>query len=259
MKTGVKIATISAAVLAVAVGLLFIVIPFATTKTTEARLAEALAEAGIPEDLWSIGRAYYVPLLGHLVIEKLQFGEKGGDAFLEAKKVTLVIDTDNEDIFSGSVDAEGLSLIADNIGITAKIFSVKNFSVDKALLEYSPIEAIKKLGSIDLSDAVFTQDGQRYFSLKTFNADLGFSEGKIPFSSSISLKDFVVDVRQFAPLPALRREYRLSNFEINNSISRDKFTAKLAVDGANLFTLTSDLGISLPRELLATGNINDFA
>ncbi|MDR0644827.1 MAG: hypothetical protein LBG05_08000, partial [Treponema sp.] len=93
MNKAVKIVILSAAVVVVALGVLFVVIPLATSKVVEARIGEALAEAGIPEDIWSIDRAYYVPLVGHVVVENLEFGDRNGGAFLEAKKVTLVLDT----------------------------------------------------------------------------------------------------------------------------------------------------------------------
>jgi hypothetical protein len=258
MKKAVKIAIISVAAVAVLAGALFVVIPLATSKEAEARLGEALAEAGIPEDMWSVDRAYYVPLLGHLVAEKLEFGERDS-AFLEAKKVTLALDAGREDLFAGSVDAEELSFLADDTGITVKSFSVKDFSVDRALLGYSPAGALKRLGNIRLSDAVFRQRGQTYFSLGSLNADIGYAEGKIPLPSSVSLKEVVMDSRRFMPLPALRPEYRLSTLELKNSLSGGVYTANLVIDGANLFTLKADLGLSLPRELLASGVISSLA
>jgi hypothetical protein len=144
MKKAVKIAIISAAAVAAAAGALFVAIPLATSKEAEARLGEALAEAGIPEDMWSVDRAYYVPLLGHLVVEKLKFGESGGNDFFEAKKVTLALDTGREDFFAGSVDAQGVSFSADDTGITVKTLSVNGLSVDKALFEYSPVDEVTK-------------------------------------------------------------------------------------------------------------------
>jgi hypothetical protein len=258
MKKAVKIAIISVAVVAVAAGVFFVVIPLATSKEAEARLGEALAEAGIPEDMWSVGRAYYVPLLGHLVVEKLEFGERGS-VFLEAKKVTLAFDTGREDLLAGSVDAQEVSFSADDTGITVKSLSVNDFSVDKALFEYSPVEAVKKLGNIHLSNAVFRQKGRTYFSLERLNVDVGYAEGKIPLPASVLLKEFVMDVRQFTPLPTLRPEYRFSNIELKNSLSGDFYTVNLVIDGSNLFTIKTDIGISLPRELLASGEITNLA
>jgi hypothetical protein len=259
MKKTIKIAILAAAVVAVAAGVLFVVIPLATSKEAEARLGEALAEAGIPEDMWSIDRAYYVPLFGYLVAEKLKFGERGSSDFLEAKKVTLTLDTGREDFFAGSVDAQGVSFSVDDTGVTVKSLSVNDFSVDKALFRYSPTEALKKLESIRLSDAVFRQRGRTYFSLGRLNIDADYDEGKIPRSSSVSLKELVMDVRQFAPLQAVRPEYRLSNFELKNSLSGSLYTIDLLIDGANLFTLKAALGISLPHGLLASGEITDLA
>jgi hypothetical protein len=239
-------------------GILFVVIPFATSKEAEARLGEALAEAGIPEDMWSADRVYYVPLLGHLVVEKINIGEKGGGAFLEAKKVTLALDTSKEGFFAGSVDAQEVSFSADDSSVIVKSLSVNDFSVDQALFEYSPVEAVKKLGNIRLNDAVFKQTGRTYFSLGSLNANVDYAEGKIPLPSSVSLKEFIVDVRQFMPLPALRPEYRLSSIELKDSLSGSVYTIELAIDGANLFTIKIDLGISLPRELLASGEISNL-
>ncbi|MDR2746026.1 MAG: hypothetical protein LBB77_01140 [Treponema sp.] len=239
--------------------ILFAVLPLATSKQTEAKLGEAFAEAGIPEDAWTVGRAYYVPLFGHLVIEKLEFGERGDDAFLEVKKITLALDTGNEALFAGSVDAQDVSFLADNVDITVKSLSANDFSVDKASFGYSPVEAVKKLGKISLSDAVFRQKGQRYFSLGKLNADVGYAEGKIPLSSSISLKEFTMDIRQFMPFSTLRPEYRFSNVEFKNSLSGDAYTVNLVIDGANLFTIKADLGLSLPGEFLASGEMANLA
>jgi hypothetical protein len=258
MKKALKIVIISVAVIVVVAGILFVVIPFATSKEAEARLGEALAEAGIPEDMWSVGRVYYVPLLGHLVVEKIKFGEKG-DAFLEAKKITLALDTRREDILAGSVDAQGVSFSANDTAITFKSLSVNDFSVDKTLFGYSPVEAVKKLGNIRLNDAVFRQKGRTYFSLGGLKADVGYAEGKIPLPSSVSLKEFIMDIRQFMPLPALRPEYRLSSLDLENSLSGGVYTVNLVIDGANLFTIKFNLGISLPRELLTSGEITNLA
>jgi hypothetical protein len=258
VKKGVKIAIISTAIVAAAAAVLFAVIPLVTSKNAEARLGEVLTEAGIPEDMWNIGRAYYVPLLGHLVVEKLEFGERGA-AFLEVKKATLRLDTAGEDIFAGSVDAQDVSFLADDAGITVKNLSVNDFSVDKALFGYSPVEAVKKLGNIHLSDMVFRQRGRSNFSLGRLNADIGYVEGRIPLSSSVSLKEFAVDVRQFTPLPSLRPEYRFSNIDFKTSSSGGVYTVNFVIDGANLFTIKADLDLSLPREFLASGEITGFA
>jgi hypothetical protein len=258
MKKAVKIAVIAAAAVAVAAGLIFVVLPFATSKEAEARLGEALAEAGVPEDMWSVERAYYIPLLGHLALEKLELGERGG-GFLRAEKVTLALDTAREDLLSGSLDARDLSFSAEDAGITVKSLSVNDFSVDRARFEYSPIEAVKKLGKIRLSDAVFRQGGRRYFSLGEFALDAAYTEGKIPFSSSASLKELVMDARQFAPLPALRREYRFSTLALKNSLSGGIYTVNLVIEGADLFSLKADFGVSFPREFLASGEIANFA
>ncbi|MDR2782419.1 MAG: hypothetical protein LBB48_01000 [Treponema sp.] len=256
MKKTEKIAILSSVVIAVVV-VLFVGIPLATSKEAAARLGNALAEAGIPADMWSVKRVYYVPIFGHLVVEKLEFGERDS-AFLEAKKVTLSLDMGREDLFAGSVDARNLSFSAEDTGITVKRLSVHDFSVDKAQFEGSPIEAVKKLGSIRLSDAAFRQ-GQTYFSLGSLNADVGYAEGKIPLHSSVSLKELAIDVRQFAPLPALRPEYRLSQFNLKNSLSGNVNTVRLVIDGTNLFTIKADIGISLPREFLESGEIPLFA
>jgi hypothetical protein len=258
MNKAVKIAIISLAVVVAAMGVLFVVIPLASSKEAEARLGEALAEAGIPDDMWSVDGVRYVPLLGHVVVEKLEFGERDG-IFLQAKKVTLALDNSKKDFLAGSVDAQELSFSADDTSITAKGLSVNNFSVDKELFGYSPVEAVKKLGKIRLSDAVFRQRGRTYFSLGSLNADVNYAEGKIPLPSSISLKDLVMDVRQFISLPALRPEYKLSSLDLKNSISGGAYKINFATEGANLFALKVDLGISLPRELLASGRITNLA
>jgi hypothetical protein len=258
MKKAVKIAIISAAAVAVAAGVLFVVIPLATSKKAESRLGEALAEAGIPEDRWSVGRVYYVPLLGRLVAERLEFGERDG-AFLKAKKVALSLDTSEKDFFAGSVDVQEASFSADDAGVEVKSLSVKGFSVDKALFSRSPFEAVKKLGSIHASGAAFRQEGRTRFSLGSLNAVVGYTEGNIPFSSSVTLKELAMDVRQFAQIPTLLPEYRLSNFELKNSLSGGVYTVNLVIDGADLFTMQVNLGVVLPRSLLASGRMTDLA
>jgi hypothetical protein len=258
MKRAVKLIIISAAVVAVAAGVLFVVFPLATSKEAEARLGETLAEAGIPEDMWSVGRAYYVPLLGHLVVEKLEFGERDG-AFLEAKKAILAIDTSREEFFAGSVEVQEVFFSADDTGITIKNLAVNGFSLDKAQFEYSPFEAVKKLENVRLSDAAFRQNGKTYFSLGELSVDAGYAEGKMPSLSLISLKEFAMDFRPFMPLPALRPEYRLSKFELKNSLSGSVYTVNLVIDGANLFTIEANLGIFLPPSILASGEIIDPA
>ncbi|MDR0785097.1 MAG: hypothetical protein LBE74_04340 [Treponema sp.] len=259
MKKTVKIAIISAAAVAAVAGALFVVIPLATSKQAEARLGEALAEAGIPEDMWSVGRAYYVPLLGRLTVERLEFGERGVGAFLEAKKAVLSLDASKKDFFAGSVEIRDASFSTNDVGVTVKSLSVNDFSVDKALFAYSPFEAVQKLGAIRVSGAAFTQEGRTRFSLGSLNAAVGYAEGKIPFSSSVTLKDLAIDVRQFAQFPALRPEYRLSNLELKNSLSNGVYTVNLVIDEENLFTIKVNLGVSLPHSLIASGRITDLA
>jgi hypothetical protein len=253
-----KLAIILGCALALVLGGLLIVLPLVTSNAAEARLGEFFTEAGIPEDMWRVGRVYYVPLLGHLVIEKLEFGESGG-VFLEVKKVTLALDSGSEDRFAGSVDAQGLSFSEDDNGMTIKSLSVHDFSVDRAQFESSPLEAVKKLGNIHLSDTEFRQNGQTYFSLGKLSADVGYAEGKIPLSSSVSLKEVGLNVRHFTPLPALRPEYRFSNLELKNSFSNGVYMVNLIIDGTDLFTIKVELGIALPQELLASGEITSLA
>ena len=255
MKKGVIIAIISVAAVVVIAVVLFVVVPLATSKEAEANLGEALSEAGIPNNMWSADKVSYVPILGHLVVEKLTFGDKSSGAFIEAKKVTLALNRGSDDLFAGSVDAQGLSFQADDTGITAKSLFVKDFSIDKALFKYSPFESVKKIGKINLSDTAFRQKGRRYFSLGSLNANVGYVEGKIPLSSSVSLKDLVIDIRQFVPLPTLRSEYRFSNLELKNSVSSGIYTVNLVIDGTNLFTINASLGISFPPGLLSSGDI----
>ncbi|MFP3089949.1 hypothetical protein LQZ21_06435 [Treponema sp. TIM-1] len=258
MKKPAKIAISVAAAAALVLGVLLVVFPLVTSKAAEARLGEFFTEAGIPEAMWSVDRAYYVPLLGHLVLEKLAFGESD-NPFLEAKKVTLALDTSRENFFAGSVDAREVSFLEDDTGLTIKSLSVNDFSVDTAQFGYAPVEAVKKLGKIRLNDAVFRQKGQTYFSLGRLSADTGYAEGNIPLSSSVSLKDFVLNARQFTPRPAVRPEYRLSNLELKNSLSGGVYTVNLVIDGAQLFTIKVELGLSLPQELLASGDITSLA
>jgi hypothetical protein len=131
--------------------------------------------------------------------------------------------------------------------------------VDKTLFEYSPVEAVKKLGKIRLNDAVFRQKGRTYFSLGKLDANVGYAEGKIPLPASVSLNDFIIDVRQFMPLPTLRPEYKLSSFTFKNALSGGAYTVNLVIEGANLFTIKVDLGVSLPSELLASGGLSNLA
>jgi hypothetical protein len=259
MKKIVKIGILLAALVAVIAGLLFIVAPLVTSEEAEARLSEVFAEAGIPEEMWSMDRAYYVPLLGYLVIEKLQFGERSSDEFLEVEKVTLALDTAQGDLFAGSVDAQELSFLAEDVGITIGTLSVNDFAVDRALFVSSPVEAIKKLGNINVSDAVVKQRGRTYFSLGRFNIDADYVEGKIPLSSSVSLKELVINLRQLTPLPSMRPEYRISDLRLKNSLSGDVYSSNLDIEGVNLFTLKLDCGITVPREVIESGEITDRA
>ncbi|MDR0475181.1 MAG: hypothetical protein LBH43_16100 [Treponema sp.] len=258
MKKGLKIAVISAAAALVITGALFLVIPPATSKEAEARLGEFFSEVGVSEDMWSVDKAYYIPLLGHFVAQQLEIGERGSGGFLKVKKFTAAVASNRKGLFAGSLDAQDISLSIDGIGIRAKGLSVKNISVDKALLGYAPEQAVKKLGKISLSDTVLSQRGQAYFSLGKINANLGYAEGKFMLSSSLLIKDFVTDLRQFMPLPALRPEYRISSLELKNSFSGDVYTSNLFIDGVKLLTLDTALGVSLPRELLEYGKITNL-
>jgi predicted secreted protein len=154
MKKVVKITAISAAAIVVILTVLFVVIPFASSKKAEERLAEALTGAGIPEDMWSAKRVYYIPIFGHLVVEKFEIG-----GILEANKIMMVIKTNSEDIITGAINAQGLSFSADGIGIIVKSISVKDFSVNTMMFGYSPLESVKRLEKVTVRGTTFRQGG----------------------------------------------------------------------------------------------------
>ncbi|MDR3283687.1 MAG: hypothetical protein LBS97_00730 [Treponema sp.] len=243
MKKVAKITAISVGAVAVILIALFVVIPLASSKKAEARFGEALTKAGIPEEMWSAKRVYYVPLFGHLVVEKFGIG-----GILEAKKIKMVIKTNSEDVFAGSIDAQGLSFSTDGTGIIVKSLSVKDFSVNTTMFDYNPLGSVKKLGKVSVSGATFRQGGQTYFTLGEFNANVGYSEGKIPLSTSVTLKKVTADIRPLNSLPALRPEYRISRLELKNSLSGGTSKLNLVIDMDDLFTIKTDLGISFPLE-----------
>ena len=254
MKKSLLIAVISAAAAALIAVILFVIIPLATSKTAEQKFSEAIAETGIPDDMWSVGKVAYIPVFDHIIIDDLEFGDKWS-INLKAKKAILKLDTSKENIISGSIDLQDTILSAEGSGVIVKNLSVNNFSVDTSLIEYSPVEAIKKLGGISVNGAEYRQAGIQYFSLRNFNANLGYTAGKLPSSSSITLKDFIVDLRKFIPHESLRKEYRISNIEIKTNRSG---AVNLTIDGANLFSIKSDIDIFLPPELTSSGSLSDF-
>jgi hypothetical protein len=243
MKKAVKITAVSVAAVAVIAAALFFVIPLASSKEAEARLGEVLAGVGIYEDMWSAERVYYVPIFGYLGIEKFKI-----DGILEVNKITMAIKTNSENVFAGSIDAQGLSFSADDAGIVVKSLSVKDFSVDMAMFSNNPLESVKKLGKISVGGTAFRQGGQTYFTLEEFNANVDYSEGKIPLPASVTLKKLTVDVRRFNSLPALRPEYQISTIELKNSLSGGTYKANLIIDVDELFMIKTDLGISFPLE-----------
>ena len=255
----VKIAIISAAALGILALVLFVVVPKVTSGGAEARLGEAFAEAGIPDDMWSVGSVQFVPLFNRFVIENLEFGDRYSSEFIRANKVTVSLSSNTDTVFAGSLNTEELTFYADGFYVSVNDLSVNNFSIDKFMLEYSPFEAVKKLDSIRINDAVFRQDGRTYFSLGRLSASLGYTEGYIPLSTSFSLTDLVMDIRPFAEFYGMRPEYRLTKFETKSSISGNVNTVTLAIDGANLFSINTDIRITLPRQLVASRRISDFA
>ena len=255
----VKIAIISAAALGIVALVLFVVVPRATSGGAEARLNEAFTEAGIPDDMWSAGSVQFVPLLNRFVIENLEFGDGYSSEFVRANKVTISLSSNTDAIFAGSLDTEELTFYTDGFCVSIRDLSVNNFSIDKFMLEYSPFEAVKKLDSIRINDVVLRQDGQTYFTLGRLNASLDYTEGYIPLSTSFSLTDLVMDVRPFTEFYGMRPEYRLTKFETKSSISGNVNTVTLVIDGANLFSINTDIRITLPRQLITSRRISDLA
>ncbi|MDR2785416.1 MAG: hypothetical protein LBB83_05840 [Treponema sp.] len=243
MKKAVKITVISVAAIAVILIALFVVIPFASSKEAKARLSEALAGAGIPDDMWSAERVYYVPVFGHLVVEKFEIG-----GILEANKITMAIKTNSENVFAGSINAQRLSFLADGTDIVVKSLSVKDFSVDTVMFGDNPLESFKRLGKVSVSGTTFRQSGQTYFTLGEFNANVGYSEGKTWLPASVTLKNLTADVRRFNSLSALRPEYRISTLKLKNSLSGAAYKINLIMDVDDLFAIKTDLGISFPLE-----------
>jgi hypothetical protein len=243
MKKVVKITAISAAAIAVILTVLFVAIPFISSKESEARLSEALSGMGISEDMWSVEQVYYVPVFGYLVVEQFEIG-----GVLEANKIMMTIKTNSEGFFAGSIDAQEASFSADGAGIIVKSLSVKDFSVDTIMFGYNPLESVKKLGKLSVSGMTFRQGGQTYFTLGEFNANVGYSEGNMLLPTSVILKELTADVRRFNSLPALRPEYRISTLELKNSLSGGAYKIDLTIDVDDLFTIRSVLGISFPLE-----------
>jgi hypothetical protein len=241
MKKGVKIAAISAAAIAVLLVVLFVVIPSASSKEAEARLSEALSGVGIPEDMWSAERVYYVPVFGYVAVEKFEIG-----GILGVDKIMVTIKTNSEDVFAGSIDAQGVSFSENGTGITVKSLSVKDFSVDTMMFGYNPLESVKKLGKVSMSGAAFRQGGRTYFTLGEFNANVGYSGDKILLPASVILKKLTVDLRRFNSLPDLRPKYQISTLELKNSLSGGAYKISLIIDADDLFTIRTVLGISLP-------------
>ena len=257
MKKPVLIAIIAAGAAAVFAAVVFLVIPGVTSNEAERQLKVTFAEAGIPDDMWKAGKVTYVPIVGNLVIEKLEIGNRNSDVYITAGKAVLSLKTNNDEYMAGSVEVQDVSFLSDEVGITAKNISINDFSIDKMLMEYSPAEAIGKLGSVRMSDAVFRLRGRRYVSLGSFSADINYTEGKLP-APSVTIKDLAMDVRQLMSIPDLRSEYRLSSFEMKNTFTAGVYASVLSMEMASLFALKTDVSIFLPSQL-ASGDIAAFA
>jgi hypothetical protein len=250
MKKILKITVILLAAATVTLTAVFVMLPLVLSKETEKRLGEALAEAGISEDMWSAEKVYYIPVAGHLVVENFEIG-----GILEANKITMPIKTNRKDVFAGSINAQELAFSAYGTNITAKSLSVKDFSVDTINFSYNPLESVKKLGRVSTTGITFRQGGHTYFTLEEFNANIGYSEGKIPLPALVTLKELTANLRTVSSLPALRPEYRLSTLEFKNSLSGGAYKISLIIDMDDLFTAKTDIGISFPLEF---DGITDF-
>jgi hypothetical protein len=254
MKKAVKIGLITIIAVVVVAGVLFVVIPLATSNMAEARLGEALGEAGVPEDMWSVGKVRYIPIFGRLIIDEFEMG----NGSLEVDKITLSLSSSRNDLFAGSVYAKGVSLAMDGTEITAKSFSVGNFAIDKTLFDSSPMEALKKLGTVRVSETEFKQNGKLYFSIGRLNADIRHTGGKIILPASLLLKDITVDVRQFIPIRALSPEYQISTLELKNGHSGNVYTTHLTIDAPKFFKMETDVGLSYPGGLIEAMGIVGF-
>jgi hypothetical protein len=254
MKKSVKIALISAAVVVVTAGILFVCIPLVTSKQAETKLRETLAEAEIPEEMWSVNRVYYIPLFRHFVVEELEYKENAS-FILKAKKVTLTLDKNSEEIFAGSMVAHAITFLDDNYSsITVKRFSLNDFSIDK-----TPSAALTKLGNIRLNKTVFEHKETTYLSLGRFDIDVDYDKrytysyarpsfySILSFPKSVLLKELIID-EQFISLPESRPKYRFSNIAFVNSFSYKSGIVNLIIDGVNLFKINAVFDISFPSD-----------
>jgi hypothetical protein len=255
MKKGLKIAVITvAALVVVAVGV-FVVVPQASSKATENKLREAFSSAGIPDDMWDMDKAYYEPLSGNVVVENLRFGEKGEDNSITAKKVILRLKGASKDNFAGSIDAQGVSLKADNDSASAQSFGVHDFSVDTTLFQSAPVKAVKKLGSIQLGNVMIQQKGKAPYSVEKLNVVLNYSEGNIPRSSSISINGLALNMRDFLPQSSPLSNISLSTVALTNSVSGNVDTVNLTIDGNNLCSIKTAMSLTVPQEILQADDI----
>jgi hypothetical protein len=241
-----KIVLIAAAIVVVTAGLFFVLTPLVTSKATEEKLAQVLLDAGIPEEMWNAEKAYYIPILNNLVVENLTIGEDD-DESIRVEKITLTIKTNRDTVFAGSINVKGVSFSADDISLAAGNFSAVDFLVDTEQLKNMQINDIKKIGKVSVSNAYLK--GGFNLSLGQLNADINYIEGKIPASSALSLKDFIIDVRPFGTFRSfrsLRPEYQITSMDLKNSLSKGVDTVTLAIECRELFNIKTNLGISYP-------------
>jgi hypothetical protein len=256
MKKNVKIAIMAAAIIIVIIGLFYVLMPFITAKATEERLVKTLSDAGISEEMWNAKRSYYIPLLNHLIVEDFTVGESN-DEFIKVKKITLAIKTNQNNIFAGSVNAEGISFSAGDTVLTSGKFSVVDFSVNTEQLKNMGATGIKKIGKVSVTNVEFKQDTVS-FSLEKLNADIGYSEGIMPPSSVISLKGFITDLRPLMYFASLRPQYKIANLELKNSLSNGIDTVSLVIECSELFNIKINLDVSYPYTSFTSDIIDEI-
>lgn len=256
-----KIVIIAGIVILVVAGVLFIVIPLATSKMVESRLSEAFDSAGIPEEIWNVGSARYFPIPGRIVIKNLVFGDDYEDFQAKVKRLTFTSNLKNTDIFKGSARAKKVLFLADEVNISVGSICVNGFMLDLSELNYGlGMSAVKKLKNIRVNNVEYKQRGSTYFSLKKMNTNIGYTHGKIPLSTSISMKDLILDVRRLLSISSgLNTEYRFSNLSYKNKISKGVSNADLDITLADLFNTKINIVFSFPPEFDTSGSVENLA
>jgi hypothetical protein len=227
---------------------------FASENRAKEMFAEEIARYGSFKDNWSIESAYLNLFTKTLVVHG--FKVNANDAAISVKTLIFSGIGGSEEEYTGAVRLKNVVLAAQGMEMTADIFSVSKFVLDRArwekyrassLLENNPV---KTLEGLKITNFAFGTPEEKYVTLENLNADLISLVDEIyPLNDDVTAKNLIFH------LPNSDKSYKVEKIASQSAYKNGKLTCNVTFD-SQLFLLDASYTASDSGE--TPFNFNNF-